>query len=150
MSSPNQVPIFIKTPFSGKVVKLTSQIATKTGIPATQLITAGSSGALVESIRAYPLGANVATVLRLYYLASGSTEYLLIGEKTLASTIEAGEAAEQAASATEITLPSLLFPASNTDTSKKGLRLGPSDSLYIALGTAVAAGWVVSATGGDY
>lgn len=146
----NQLPIFIQEPFSDTIVTLTTQVATRTGTPATRLVLAGENGALVESIRAIALGTNVATVLRLYYNAAGTTTYKLISELTLAATTDSGEAAQQAGSPLTMTLPNLLFPASSTDTAKTGLRLGPEDALYVALGTAVAAGWNVWATGGHY
>lgn len=146
----NQVPIFIIEPFSDTIVTLTSQVATRSGTPATRLVLAGENGALVEQIRAIALGTNVATVLRLYYNSAGSGTYKLIGEVTLAATTDSGETVQQSGSPLVLSLPSLLFPASNTDTAKTGLRLGPEDALYVALGTAVAAGWNVQAVGGHY
>lgn len=146
----NQIPIFLQEPFSDTIVTLTSQIATRSGTPATRLVLAGENGALVEQVRAIALGTNVATVLRLYYNSAGTTTYKLIGEATLAATTDSGETVQQTGSPVILTLPSLLFPASNTDTAKTGLRLGPEDALYVALGTAVAAGWNIQAVGGHY
>lgn len=147
-------PSFIGTPKGGEwVITLTNQTATRSGTPpaATLLLTAGSNGAVVESIVCKPLGTNVDSVLLLFLYKPSTQTYHCFGSAALAATTAPSAASDTGMAVVNVTstLPPILFPAAATDTSKVGFRLAPGAKIYAALDTAVAAGWVVYANGGD-
>ncbi len=137
----NTQPIFPPVPFNWKA-NLKSQI-----IPreiGSQVPNAWhgrqKSDALIPTIFVQHLGANTATVVRLYH--SDGTGYALLSELTLPAITTATEGA--AIDPVKFVLPDML-PTGNT-----GLHLAPAASLSVGLGTAIASGIQVWALGGNY
>lgn len=100
------------------------------------LETAGANGARVDAIKVRPLGTNVNTVIRLWINNGSATgtaaNNTLFMERTLSST-SVSQTVEQA----DILIPmNVSIPA--------GYRV------YATFGTAVAAGFHLTALGGDY
>jgi hypothetical protein len=117
---------------------LTTAAADYTGVSANNAIffTAGSNGGYIERIRFKALGTNVASVARIY-LNNGSahttaTNNVLYGELGLPATT---------AIATAPTVD-LDYPM--------GFVLPAAWTIYIGLGTTVAAGWTPTVIGGQY
>ncbi|ABA24670.1 hypothetical protein Ava_D0005 [Trichormus variabilis ATCC 29413] len=147
----NTQPIFIKNPIIWTVT-LTNEVVNRSpGAAVPKLLgTAGTNGTLIEAIQAYPLGDIVASPLRIFLKAPSSSDYVLLAETSLTSVSGSGNTTAIANYPIEVTLPRILFPASQTPaTPNRGLRLPTGYALYAALGTATA-GVIVTATGGDY
>ena len=133
----NTSPIFPLTPQIAFTTITAANTATDgTGTVAT-IFTAGTNGGRVDYIRCRALGTNVATVLRVF-INNGSTN----------------ATATNNALFDELTLP--VTTASNTsDTGGDSdvalnLSLPTGYKINVVLATAVAAGWKVTAVGGDY
>jgi hypothetical protein len=140
----NTAPIYTKTPdvssngTTGVPAAITAAAADFTGISANNVLvhTAGANGSYVRKLRIKALGANVATVLRIY-INNGSTNAtatnnVLYGEIGLPVTNASATVAQTDYDYSfEIALPA-------------GFRI------YVGLGTAVAAGWAVLAVAGQY
>lgn len=98
--------------------------------------TAGANGARVDAIKVRPLGTNVATVIRLWINNGSSTgtaaNNTLYMERTLSATT-VSQTAEQ---------PDILIPMN--------VSLPAGYKIYATFGTAVAAGYHLTALGGDY
>ncbi len=95
-----------------------------------------AAGNFIQKLICRPLGTNVASVLRLFINNGGanatSTNNALLSEISLPATT-----LNQAAAMSGVELPlNLVLPASY--------------NLNVTLGTAVAAGWMVTAIGGQY
>jgi hypothetical protein len=103
---------------------------TKTGVSATNLLTAGANGSKVDSVSALPLGTNVPSVLRVFY-NTGAAKFLL-AEASLPETMLT-EIAQQ-----------------NPVVIQLNLMLPSGHSIEATIGTTVAAGWQVTCRGGDY
>ena len=120
---------------------ITLAAADYTGISAnnTLVFTAGADGARVERLKFTPAGTNVATVARIYINNGGvnttATNNTLIGEMTLPATTASAVAA--------LISPEFVL-------SGGALALPPTFRIYVGLGTAVAAGWVVTPIAGQY
>ncbi len=139
---PNTEPIFLRQPFRA-VVKLTDQVGSRSATGQIEtLLTAGDCGAVVEGpLLAIPLGTTDATILRLYRMDAGGAKSLF-REWALAAVADASPAI----AATELTMPTLISPASAT-----GLRLAPGESLLVALSVSAGSnGWNIWALGGQY
>jgi hypothetical protein len=93
-------------------------------------------GAVVTQGNITHLGNNVATVLRLYTQLSGSTEYQLLLETSIAAVAGSTNAAAI------VTVPIVGFDISprNGLSENTGFRLQAGESIYCALGTAIASG----------
>lgn len=133
----NTKPIFPLVPNIAFARLTAANTATDgTGVVAT-LFTAGAEGARLDSVTLVPGGTNVATVLRLY-LNNGS-DPTIAGNNTLFR---------------EIPLPATTASASRENGQTVELPLDrslpPGWRLTGCLGTAVAGGWAVTASGGDY
>jgi hypothetical protein len=134
----NTSPIFSLTPVTqwGATAISTANTA-KDGTGTVLLVlTAGANGAYVQRVRFRPSGTSVQTVARLF-INNGSTNAtaannILFDEITL-SAITISETAAQ---------PSFEIPMN--------FALPAGYKLNITIGTTVAAGWYVSAIGGDY
>lgn len=140
----NTAPTFTQTPdvatngTTGMSQGITAAANDYTGISANNTLvhTAGANGSYVRKLRFKALGTNIATVARIYF-NNGSTpgtaaNNAFFGEVSLLAT-----AANAAAATIDIDYPlELALPA--------GFRI------YVGLGTAVAAGWAVTAIGGQY
>lgn len=151
-ASANISPIFIRTPVIA-TVKLQGQIANRdTGTATPELLyAAGSAGGFIETIEIYPLGANVKTVLRLYYTLPYLAGYQLFREVTLPAVAAAPTDDVITGYPIKVSLPKVLFPASpNPAVPNEGLRVPSGCEIRCALGVAIASGVIVTATGGDY
>ena len=134
----NTAPIFSLTPVTqwGSTAITTANTA-KDGTGTVLLVyTAGANGSYVQRVRFRPSGTSVQTVARLF-INNGSTNAtaannILFDEITL-SAITLSETAAQ---------PSFEIPMN--------FALPAGYKLNITIGTTVAAGWYVSAIGGDY
>ncbi|MBW4674672.1 MAG: hypothetical protein KME52_11780 [Desmonostoc geniculatum HA4340-LM1] len=148
----NTQPSFIKSPLLW-MVTLTNEVVNRSPGAAVPVLLgiSGASGSLIESIQAYPLGDVVASPLRIFLKASTSSNYVLLTETSLSAVSGSGNTAAIANYPIEVQLPRILSPASQTPaTPNRGLRLPANYALYVALGTAVTSGVIVTATGGDY
>lgn len=127
------------------MVTLTAANTAKDGTgTAPILFTAGADGARVDRIRYRGLGTNIATVGRLFInnglTPATATNNILYAEITLAATT----LIETASLLTTNELPS------TADTTAFPIILPPGYQLLVTLGTAVAAGWAISAIGATY
>jgi hypothetical protein len=130
-------PIFAKTPvtnwFTGNIAANTATDGTGT---ISEVVTAAVDGTRIEYLRIMPLGTNIQTVMRVF-LNNGSPNSVaannsLIGELTLpANTLSQTQAANP-----------LVFPV--------GFSLKSGFKIFVTIGTAVAAGFDITAIGGDY
>lgn len=121
----------------------------------------GAFGGVVWSIRAVPLGANVATNLRIYGYASTAAsvaDFRMLFEVALPAIDDATEETNAVITGTsnsvlsaptpvEIPLPRIY--TRNTEESR-GLVRAANYSLYCALSREVASGWDVFVEGGNY
>lgn len=134
----NTSPIFSLTPVnSWGTTAITTANTAKDGTGTVLTVyTAGANGSYVQRVRFRPSGTAVQTVARLF-INNGSTNAtaannILFDEITL-SAITLSETAAQ---------PSFEIPLN--------FALPAGYKLNITIGTTVAAGWYVSAIGGDY
>lgn len=133
----NFSPIFPLTPQIAFATITAANTATDGTGTVNTIFTAGANGGRVDYIRCRALGTNVATVLRVF-INNGSTN----ATATNNSLFE------------ELTLP--ITTASNTGETGQdsdiplNLSLPTGYKINVVLGTAVAAGWKVTAVGGDY
>jgi hypothetical protein len=144
----NTSPIFPLTPVSSFVSGAAANAATP-GVTAntTKDLTSGTiygpiftanatNGSRLDFVKARALGTNVATVMRVWINNGGATgtaaNNALYVERTLAATT----VSETAELADNIVPLSISLPATYR--------------IYVTFGTAVAAGFHVTATGGDY
>jgi hypothetical protein len=110
-----------------------------TGTVLTVFTANATNGSIVTHLTARPTGTNIATVMRIF-LNNGSTNATLgnnslIDEMTLNATTASAVAALQ---------PYVWTPPSGI------LRLPASYKVMVTLGTTVAAGYVMTAFGGDF
>lgn len=101
-----------------------------------------TNGGLVQRLRLKAYGTNVASVLRIFInngaAATTATNNTFFGEIALPATT---------ANAAAVTGPDVDYYFS---VGTPGLVLNPGFRIYVGLGTAVAGGWAVMATGGKY
>lgn len=124
---------------TGMSAAITAAAADYTGISANNrlVFTANATnGGFVQRLRFKAIGTNVAAVMRIY-LNNGSanttaTNNSFYGEVSLPATT-----AITTAATAEIDYPI-------------NVALPPGFRIYVGLGAAVAAGWVVTAIGGEY
>lgn len=133
----NQSPIYTLVPHSAISAAITSANTAMDGTgTVTALFTAGSNGSYVSLVIIRALGTNVATAIRIF-LNNGSTNATagnnaLVRELSLPATTASNTAA----------LPSFEIPL--------GFAISPNYVLNATIGTAVSAGVVCVAVGGDY
>lgn len=131
-------PIFCATPRSSGITTGTSANTALdgTGTVATAF-TAGANGSKVDEIRFNHLGTNIATVLRVF-INNGSTNATAANNTLLYETTMAANTISQVAASVQqvATFSNLVLPA--------GYKLN------VTIGTAIAAGVMVLAQGGDY
>lgn len=132
----NTSPIFPDTPKAAWATITAANTAKDGTGTVNTIMTAGVDAAYVTKVRAQPLGTNVASVLRIF-LNNGSTNATaannsLIGELALPATTLDEDSAQ---TSQDLTLE-LAIPA--------GYKLNA------VIGTAVAAGWQVTAFSQDY
>jgi hypothetical protein len=160
---PNTQPIYTKDIINW-AARLTTQVAGRklTVESPVYLGNFGPFGGLIWSIRAVPLGANVATNLRIYGAPgaeSSVVNFRLLFEVPLPSIPDSatngvnipvgitGNSVLGAPTPIEVPLPRIY--SRNTDESRGLVREG-NYALYCALSTAVAGGWDVHVEGGNY
>lgn len=139
----NTIPIFSKLgQVSWVTMTAANTAADGTGTVGTLFTADATNGGRVERIRVLPLGTNVATVLRVF-INNGSTSATAANNSLLAEIALPATTVTQVSSQTPMDLPNsadLVFP----------LVLPPGYKLLVTLGTAVAAGYSIVATGGTY
>lgn len=138
----NITPIFSKV---GDVqwLNLAAASAAIDGTGASLLFTAdATNGGRVEKVRFKALGTNIATVARIF-VNNGSTPATAANNVLFAEITLPGTTASAVASTAVVELPA-------SGESAFPLVLPPSYRLYVALGTAVAAGYHITAVGGKY
>lgn len=161
-SLPNTAPLYTKDILNWDA-RLTNQVAGRklTVESPVKLGQFGLFGGVVWSIRAVPLGANVATNLRIYgYASTGVTpaDFRMLFEVALPaiddvtaehnSVIAVGNNSTLSAP-TPIEVPLPRIYTRNTEESR-GLVRTSNYSLYCALSREVVSGWDVFVEGGDY
>lgn len=101
-----------------------------------EIFEAGESGGYVETVKAAALGTNAASVLRIY-LNNGSANTTAANNAIIAETALPGTTITETAAlaGAEILL---------------GISIPAGYKLLAGLGTAVAAGWKITAIGADY
>jgi hypothetical protein len=144
MATPNTLPIYTQTPDvsnnngTGAGTTMTTATGDYTGVSANHVLehTAGSNGSYIRRLRFKAIGTNVASVARIY-LNNGSTHTtatnnLFFGEVSLPATTATNTAATPDVDyVMEIALP-------------------PSWTIWVGLGTTVAAGWNCVTIAGQY
>ena len=136
--SANLNPIFVGTPVTGIGTAITAANTATDGTGTViTVFTAGSAGGYVRRLRIKALGTNVASVLRIF-VNNGSTQATaannsLIGEIPLAISTASNVAAIG---------PDYEYVLN--------LVLAASYTINVCIGTAAAAGWIVTAEGGSY
>lgn len=145
----NTNPLHPLTPVLVVGVTLTAANTNKDGTGTTALLyTAGANGGLVKRVRANAAGTNVASVLRLF-VNNGSTPATAGNNAYFASlSLPATTNTEVAA----VTGGMQEIPNLNTVADPTGfpLALPAGYKLYACLGTAVAAGWTITAEAADF
>lgn len=120
---------------------ITAAAADYTGISANNslVFTAGADGARIERLKFTAGGTNVASVARVYVnngaVNTTATNNTLIGEITLPATTATAVAATIS--------PEFIMPGG-------AMAIPGGFKIYVGLGTAVAAGWVVTTVAGQY
>jgi hypothetical protein len=133
----NTSPIYSIAPNVGFTDALLTANTAKDGTGTVNLIfTAGANGAFLQKIKVRPKGTNTATVLRLF-LNNGSTpttatNNMLYEELTLPLTTNT-----EVASIVGNEIP-------------MNMALPPGWRVYVTIGTTVAGGYAITASGGDY
>ena len=134
----NTSPIFTLTPDIQWAISATTANTTKTLAAGTNFLcfSAGTNGSFVQRIRFRTLGTNVASVARIW-INNGNTT-ATASNNTLWD---------------EISLPATTVTETAAQSNYElplNFALPPSYTIYVTLGTAVAAGWDVIVIGGDY
>lgn len=148
----NTKPVLIKDPILW-TANLTNQVVNRSPGSSVPILlgTAGANGSLIESVSAFALGDNVASTLRVFLKTTSNSNYTPILEKSLTAVSGSGNTASITGYPIEMDLVKVLTPiATDASTPHKALRLPAGYSLYVALGTAIASGIIIVATGGDY
>lgn len=151
-ASPNISPIFIKRPLLESVFLYNEIVGRDVGSATpTLLYTGGAAGGLIEAIEVYALGANVQSVLRLFYSLPLGTGYNLFCETLLPAVAAAPADNVIAGYPVKVALPKIMFPASpNPAVPNEGLRVPAGVEIAVALGTIIDSGVVVSCFGGEF
>jgi hypothetical protein len=137
MTALNINPIFSDIPrFSWSEPIITANTAMD-GTGTTYLIfTAGGKGSLLAECILRPVGANVATVIRLF-VNNGNTP------ATAANNMPCGE----------LTMPTIVVSQTAQQEDFRiplGFAIEPNHRVYGSVGTGVASGWKAAIAGGDY
>lgn len=140
----NTLPIFTASPdvstdsATGMGTLTTAASNDYTGISANHklVFTAGANGGYIQRLRFKAGGTNIATVARVF-INNGSTQ------TTATNNVFYGEISLPATTASAT--------ASTVDLDyDMGFAIPADFRIYVGLGTAVAAGWVVTPIGGEY
>lgn len=115
-----------------------------TGTVATVFTADATNGGRVERIRFCAAGTNVATVARVF-INNGSTN------ATAANNVLYAEITLPATTLSEVAAQALVeLPLASIDDSAFPIVLPPGYKINVTLGTAVAAGYAITAVGGAY
>lgn len=134
----NTSPIFLKQP---NVQYITTGVNANTaldgtGTVATVFTADATNGSKIENIILTHLGTNVSTVVRLF-VNNGSTNATAANNALIYEVTMAANSLVQNAASVPVSIPINLY-------------LKPAYKLNVTIGTAVAAGIMVFAQGGDY
>lgn len=146
----NQTPIFVLTPNIGWGGPITTGNAALNGTGiATQVFTAGNYGSRVDEIRAWNLGSNVPTVLRLFVNNGGAQSNPLNNSLIYETGI-----ANNTLSQTAESIPVVIKPGSDytvpVSLPLDSLILPSGYQIWATVGTTIAAGMQVTVLGGSY
>lgn len=135
----NTSPIFTLTPDIQWAISATTANTTKDLSSGTifQVFSAGTDGSFVQRIRFRTLGLNSAATVGRVFINNGQTT------TTAANNVLWDE----------ISLPTTATAETSAQSNYElplNFALPPSYTIYVTLGTAVAAGWDVIVIGGDY
>jgi hypothetical protein len=136
---PGSVPIFLRVPKIGTTNTLTTASTTRdltTGVLNVVFRAASTNGSYLDHVRVKPIGTNAASVVRIF-INNGSDPTATYKNQTLfiETSLPATTLSETLA-LTDISVPLRIY-------------LPPNYNVYATLGTAVAAGWTITAIGGD-
>ena len=134
----NTTPIFPLTPDIEWAAAILTANTTKDGSTGTVtlLFTAGADGAYISSVDGQALGANTASVMRLFLNNGGATTTAT--NNTLLRNIQLpATALSEVAETQGVSLP-------------LGISIPAGYRLYATIGTTVAAGWQFTVIGGAY
>jgi len=132
----NVTPIFPKVGQVGWATLAAANTAADGTGATSAIFTAGVDGARVDFVRLLPLGTNVASVLRVY-VNNGAASSTAANNTLLAEVALPATTLSQLSGQPAVVVPvELALPAGYT--------------VRVALATAVAAGWQVTAVGGNY
>jgi hypothetical protein len=151
--SANLNPIFILTPRnqwipgSGSAGNTTRDLTLGTSY---LLASASVNGSRIDEIRIIPLGTNVATVMR-FWINNGLPTSVLTNNSLFAEVTCPSTTISEVAGLTPIIMKAGAgIPTGTPPLPDNGLVLAAGYRLYTTIGTAVAAGFYVVASGGDY
>lgn len=133
----NTQPIFVITP---NISYISSGLAANTALDGTGTVatvfTAGSNGSKVENVSLWHLGTNIATVIR-FFVNNGSTNTVAANNALVFEYTMAANTVSQTAASVQYMWNANLYL-------KSGYKLN------VTIGTAIAAGIMSCAQGGDY
>jgi len=147
----NTVPIFVLTPNIGIPAGpvLTANTALDGTGTSVLLFTAGANGSRIDEIRIYPLGTNVATVLRIF-INNGSTTGTATNNSLAYEITIPANTLSQVAQATPLVMKPGADQTVVTSLPIDGLILPAGYKLYATVGTTIAAGVNVTVLGGNF
>lgn len=134
----NTTPIFLKQPnvqYVSTGVNANTALD-GTGTVATVFTADATNGSKIENVSLYHLGTNVATVVR-FFVNNGSSNTTATNNALVYEVTMAASTLSQTAASVPINIPINLY-------------LKPGYKLNVTIGTAIAAGIMVFAQGGDY
>lgn len=134
----NTSPVFVSGPkisWSGSMTTADTDTSMATGT-SYLVYTAGANGSKVETVNIWHLGTNVSTVVRFFVNNGSSTGTAANNALVQEFTMAANSVSQNAASVPVVWAANLY--------------LGSGYKLYATLGTAVSAGIMAAAQGGDY
>ena len=145
----NTQPIYTGSVITG-IARITNEVTPRkiTTQNPVLLYTAGIYGGMVSSIQAKPLGDNVASSLYIYYKPDGVSTYYFIADVTLPAIT--GSTATTQLDPVIVNNLTEMIKGNGTNTPDRALYVAPNDSIYCALGVAVASGYDVLLTAGNY
>lgn len=134
----NTTPIFLKAP---NVQYITTGVNANTAIDGTGTVATvftadATNGSKIENVSLYHLGTNVATVVR-FFVNNGSSNTTAGNNALVYEVTMAANTLSQTAASVPMTWAANLY-------------LKPGYKLNVTIGTAIAAGIMVFAQGGDY
>src|SRR5437868_4678382 len=139
----NTTPIFSRIgDIQWVVISAANTAKDGTGTVATLFAADATNGGRVDRIRARALGTNIATVLRIF-INNGSTNTVAANNTLWAEVTLPITTLSEVSALAVVDLP-------NVSDSGFPLVLPPGYKLLATLGTAVAAGYALTATGGKY